>query len=71
MEVNYEGKSLLSPLNFVSNSNNNNDFVIEIQIIYKENNFEAHAELSSDNASVNNISNYEEVKSSGRNSFTL
>jgi hypothetical protein len=65
MEGLSETKSFLTPLNFTSNNHNNNDFVIEIEIIYKENQFDPSSELPADNTSVSSISNYEEIKSSG------
>ncbi len=65
MEGYSETKSFLTPLNFTSNPHNSNDFVIEIEIIYKENQFDPSNELPPDNTSVNSISNYEEIKSSG------
>jgi hypothetical protein len=65
MEGFSEPKSLLSPLNLISNPHNHNDFVIEIEIIYKENQIDPNIELLPDNTSVSSISNYEEIKSSG------
>ena len=64
MEGFTEAKSFFSPLNYTSNSNKINDFIIEIEIIYKENLIENSSELPIDNTSVNSISNYEEIKSS-------
>lgn len=62
-------KVLLSPLNYVYNYNNTNEFVIEIEIIYKENQFEVSSETISDCSSVNQLSNFNESISSGKLNF--